>query len=309
MTEITVVVPTHNRPALLATTLRSILAQRGVELNVVVVDDGSSDSQAIRNVIEEQRDPRLQLVRHDTPRGVSAARNTGIARTTSEWVAFCDDDDVWGPEKLDAQLTAARGQSTGWSYAGEVAVDDQLRIVHGAPPLPPAEVVAELEYYNPVPAGSSNVIVRRSVLDIVGAFDATLRSAEDWDLWIRLAHHEEPSCVARPLVGCRVHGISITRNRHLMLAEVAIVARRHRVPVDWARHLRWAAWNSMLEGRRFEALGYYVRAVAAGDFVSLARAVVAIAYPQVSRRRLRSSDDAWTQEAEAWLRPFRGETK
>jgi glycosyltransferase involved in cell wall biosynthesis len=309
MTKVAVVVPTHNRPDLLAITLRSIMAQRGVELSVAVVDDGSSDPQAVRNVTEEQRDSRVQLFRHDTPRGVSAARNTGISQTTSEWVAFCDDDDVWGPEKLNAQLRMARDKSTGWAYAGEVSVDARLRVLDGAPPLPPGELVAELEHYNPVPAGSSNVIVRRSVLDIVGTWDASLRSVPDWDMWIRLARHGEPACVARPLVGCRVHGITITRNRPLMLAEVASVARRHRVPVDWARHLRWAAWNSMLEGRRFEAFTYYVRAVAAGDVVSLARAVVALCYPQVSRRRLSAPDDAWTREAEDWLRPLRGETR
>jgi glycosyltransferase involved in cell wall biosynthesis len=308
MTEIAVVVPTHNRPDMLASTLRSILAQRGVDLTVAVVDDGSSDPRAVHDTIEAHNDKRVVLCRHDVARGVSAARNTGISGTSSEWLAFCDDDDVWAPDKLIAQLTVARSESAEWAYAGDVAVDGGLRVLDGAPPLRPSELVAELEHYNPVPAGSSNVLVRRSVLDTVGAFDSTLRSVGDWDLWIRLARHGLPACVPQPLVGCRAHAITITQNRRLMLAEVGIVARRHRAPVDWARHFRWAAWNSMLEGRRLEALSHYARAVAAGDMVSLGRAAVALAYPAVARPKIPPDDD-WTRQADAWLQHIREQDK
>lgn len=305
MTEVAVVVPTHNRPGLLATTLRSILAQRGVELAVAVVDDGSSDAASVRHMVEALGDPRVHLFRHDTSRGVCAARNTGVSQTNSEWVAFCDDDDVWSPEKLETQLTAARQAPADWAYAGQVAVDERLRTLDGEPPPRPADLVAALSRYNLVPAGSSNVIIRRSALDAVGPFDPGLWSVGDWDMWIRLAHRGVPACVPRPLVGCRVHGVTITRNRKKMLAEVAIVARRHGVPVDWPRHLRWAAWNSLLENQRLEAFGYYVRAAACGDLLSLARAAVALAYPQVSRRHSSRTDDAWSREADMWLQQLR----
>src|SRR5262245_55169916 len=126
MTTVAVVIPTHNRPQMLAFTLRSVLAQRNVDLAVTVVDDGSANSHAVAAVIEALGDARVHLVRHETPRGVATARNTGIASTSSDWVAFCDDDDVWAPEKLYAQLTAAQSDSAGWAYAGDVAIDDEL---------------------------------------------------------------------------------------------------------------------------------------------------------------------------------------
>jgi glycosyltransferase involved in cell wall biosynthesis len=305
MTEIAVIVPTHDRADLLTFTLQSVLAQQGVDLVVAVVDDGSSDPRAVRAVVEALGDPRVRLLRHDSPRGVSAARNTGIASTSSEWLGFCDDDDVWAPEKLKAQLAAARSGAVGWAYTGHVWVDSELRIVDGAPPLLPRELVDAVEYYNSVPAGSSNVIVRRRVLDAVGSFDASLLSAEDWDLWIRLARHGLPAFVPEPLVGCRVHGVSITRDRRLMLAEVGIVARRQRVPVDWARHFRWAAWNSMLEGKRLEALSHYCHAIARGDLASIGRCAVALVYPGIARRRGGMSITDWTRRAEAWLGALR----
>src|SRR5687767_102587 len=162
MTEVAVIVPTHDRPELLALTLQSIVAQRQADMVVAVVDDGSLNPRAVCEVVEGVRDSRVSLIRHEAPRGVCAARNTGIAHTSSEWVAFCDDDDVWAPEKLPAQLTAARSASASWVYTGQVSIDDALRVRDGSAPLQPRELVRALEYYNPVPAGSSNVIVRRS---------------------------------------------------------------------------------------------------------------------------------------------------
>ena len=96
------VVPTHNRSRLLTTTLRSVLWQHDVDLEVIVVDDGSTDDTA--QVVAGLGDPRIRRVHHPTPQGVSAARNRGIAEATSDWVAFVDDDDLWAPDKLTRQL-------------------------------------------------------------------------------------------------------------------------------------------------------------------------------------------------------------
>src|SRR6478672_6580600 len=184
VTSIAVVVPTHDRSDLLGVTLRSILAQRGVDLSVTVVDDGSSDAEAVAAVVDSLADARVRLIRNDTPFGVSEARNVGIRSTSSEWLAFCDDDDVWAPEKLHEQLTAATAQSAGWAYAGDVAIDNELHVLNGEAPLPPSELVDALQRWNPVPAGSSNVFIRRDVLGAVGIFDPSLRSVGDWDLWV-----------------------------------------------------------------------------------------------------------------------------
>ncbi len=308
MTEVAVIVPTQNRPDLLACTLRSILAQRHVDLAVTVVDDASSDVRAVPAVIEALSDSRVRLVRHDTPRGVSAARNTGISRTVSEWLAFCDDDDVWSPEKLEAQLTAVRRSSAEWAYAGVVAVDNELRVLSGAPPLQPKQLVDVLERYNPVPAGSSNVIVRRSTLDTVGWFDPALLSAADWDLWIRLGRHGIPTGVLQPLVGYRQHRTMMRQNRRRVLGDVNVIAEKYQVAVDRARHFRWAAWDCMVERRRGEAFVYYAHAVRHGDVASIGRAAVALLYPRITERRLVQQVDHWARQAETWLEPLRAES-
>src|SRR5262249_21226643 len=129
----------------------------------------------------------------------------------------------------------------------------------------------------------------------------SLRSVGDWDLWVRLGRYGLPAWVPRPLVGCRVHRHTITRNRHLMLKEVQLVAARHDLPVDLARHFRWAAWNALLEGERFEAISHYLAAVRQGDVMSIARLGVALLHPGIAERRVRAAPSKWAREAQGWL--------
>src|SRR5918995_1163359 len=108
---VTVVVPTRNRPRLLQRTLQSILAQQALaDLEVIVVDDGSWPNGAP----EPATDARVRVVRHQTRAGVAAARNRGIALARGRWIAFCDDDDVWAPDKLVRQLEVARTTGASW---------------------------------------------------------------------------------------------------------------------------------------------------------------------------------------------------
>src|SRR6266540_60278 len=183
--DVSVVIPTRGRTRLLASTLGTVLWQRDVDFEVVVVDDGSSDDTG--EVVAGLGDTRVRLVRHPTAQGVSAARNRGIAEARGAWVAFLDDDDLWAPDKLARQLQAARGTGRAWAYAGAVKIDTNQRLIGGTPPAPPEQVAARLARWNPVPGGCSNVIISRAVLLAAGPFDHQLVNLADWDLWIRVA--------------------------------------------------------------------------------------------------------------------------
>lgn len=301
----TVVIPTRDRPEMLALTLQTVLWQQRLELEVIVVDDGvGSDT---RDVVQRVGDRRVHLLTNTGPPGVSGARNTGLGAASGDWIAFLDDDDLWAPGKLAAQIAAAEETGAIWVYGGHVNVDTSLCIRDGAPPPPPEEVVASLRRYNAVPAGASNVAVRRDVMDTVGGFDPALSTSEDWDLWLRLAAAGRPVCVPRPLVALRLHSGMASRAVERMLADVELVARRHGIPVDRARHHRWAAWMSLESGRRSVALRHYANAAAAGDLVSVARAAVALTYPRLARAGARVVADEWVREAEGWLQPLRAD--
>ena len=309
--QVSVVIPTHDRPAEFAIALDSVLSQEGVDLEVVTVDDGSRDATTVGEVVQRASDSRIALHRHDRPRGVSAARNTGISAATGQWLAFLDDDDVWAPDKLRAQLSAACDRGRCWAYAGQVSVDDRLRVVGGTPPPSSDDVVRLLQRANAVPAGSSNVIVERSVVARVGTFDPALLSGADWDLWLRLSAHGPPAVARAPLVAYRIHGGRMTRDRQRMLRDAAMIAARHDLDIDWPAHHRWAAWDSLIDGRRLEAVGHYARAARRGDLGAVPRAFVGLLAPWVGRTTLyrRHVNDPvaaeWARGAESWLVRYR----
>jgi glycosyltransferase involved in cell wall biosynthesis len=306
MTEVSVVVPTRDRRSLLAVTLASVLRQRAVDLEVIVVDDASVDRTP--RFVSELADPRITLLRHDAPRGPAAARNLGAGRARGEWVAFIDDDDVWAPHKLTRQLTAARMAGAGWVFAGVVNVDLRLSIVSGSPPPTPAEVVATLPRANPIPGGGSNVVVASELLRAVGGFDERLAPCEDWELWARLAERSEPAAAPEPLVAYRLHAGSLSLDVDRILRAVSMIEEIHETQVDRGRLHRWLAESYLRADRHAAALAQFGRAAVRGDPFGALGDVAAIANRRVRRTLGRSPGDGdpstvpWARAAETWLR-------
>ena len=305
--DVSVVIPTRDRPEMLALTLCSALLQQQVEAELLVIDDGTGPG--TRALIDRIGDARVHLLQNTGPAGVSGARNRGIGAARGRWIAFLDDDDLWAPRKLASQLAAAEDAGAGWVYAGFVNVDENLSVRDGVAPPPPKQVIADLRRHNAVPAGASNVCVRRDVLASIGGFDPRLCTSEDWDVWLRLAATGLPAWVPRPLVALRTHAGMASRQVDRMLADIDVIAKRHRIPVDRARHERWAAWMCLEGGRRTAAARHYARAVMHGDLASIARAGVALLDLRVNRRRRYTAGDDWTREANDWLQVLRSEAE
>jgi glycosyltransferase involved in cell wall biosynthesis len=318
---VSIVIPTRDRGALLAQTIQTALWQRDVALEVVVVDDGSVDDTS--DVVERVRDARVRSIRHEVSRGVSAARNRGVAEATGEWIGFCDDDDVWAPDKLLLQLGAAEASGRPWVYTGSVNVDLSNRVRGGSPPISPGRLMSLLPRWNPMPGGCSNIVVRAATLAETGGFDDALRIMADWDMWLRLADRAEPAIVSQPLVGYRVHPGNMSLDAEAFLAELRIVEQRYG-PVDRARIVRHLAQQLLRRGQRREALPLFVRAALATpprgwvtEVPQDARAVLAQLWPrvraraglpasrrEVARNRRRAARDPnreWKAQAEAWL--------
>lgn len=263
--EVTVVIPTRDRSQLLAThALPSALCQEGVSLEVVVVDDGSSDGTSER--IGELDDPRLRTLRHEAPRGVSAARNTGIAAARGEWIAFLDDDDLWAPWKLERQLAAARSAGAPWVYAAAIVVGDGARPLYAHPLPDAASVAAALEGGNIVPAGPSNVVARTDLVRRLGGFDESLSQGEDWDVWLKLARTARPAVCDEVLVATLSHAErSIFRYRPNALDDIERMLAKHR-PVTREDRLgasQWLAGQHHRAGNRLRASATYLRAAVA----------------------------------------------
>jgi glycosyltransferase involved in cell wall biosynthesis len=182
--EVSVVIPVYNRSGTIGRALQSVLAQTFCDVEVIVVDDGSSDSTA--DVVEEVVDSRIRLIALGQNRGAAAARNRGVAAATGDYLAFLDSDDIWSPEKLAAQLAyhrehelGARASCTGYILEHAASASRQRRI-------PDQSVVNRYRMVDgcEVCPGSTLLIPRTTFLQ-VGLFDEGLRRLEDWDWLIR----------------------------------------------------------------------------------------------------------------------------
>ena len=211
---VSVVIPCYNRETFIADAIESALAQTHQNLEILVVDDGSSDG--TETVIKRYlNDPRVRYFKHETNRGIPAARNTAIRQARGEYVALLDSDDMWLPNKVEAQLRVfsrdlARQVGLVWSDAyfkdnlgntetGGASVPDDI----GS--LPPEIFLKRLFQQNFIIA--QTVMVRRSCFDKVGLLDEMLTGgSDDYDFWLRLAPHFKFAYVPIPLVVARLHG-------------------------------------------------------------------------------------------------------
>jgi glycosyltransferase involved in cell wall biosynthesis len=282
--EVTVCIPTRNRWRLLsAHALPSALLQEDVDHEVIVVDDGSIDETPAR--LAELSEPRLRVLRHETRRGVAHARNTGIAAARGEWIAFLDDDDVWSPRKLRAQLDAASAQAADLVYAAIVKLDERGAVTELPPPPEPADLASALLARNVLRGGCSNVLAKTDLVRGLGGFDETLYQLADWDLWIRLAHAGRPGVCRDVLVGCVDHNQSmLLRTERDIFEEFGYLVEKHRevsrargVEFDRAFFTRWVALGSVRAGRRLRAARLYLRAARdQGDPKNVVRALAAL---------------------------------
>jgi glycosyltransferase involved in cell wall biosynthesis len=313
--------PTRNRRRLLERSLGTVLAQTGVELEVIVVDDGSRDDTA--SWVATVDDPRVCVVTHPMPRGVADARNSGIERARTPWVAFLDDDDLWAPTKLEEQLSAVNAAPpAGWACVGQVTLDQRLRIVASAsPPVDSERVLEPLLMLNAVPGGGSGVLAATDLIRDVGCFDPRLSLLADWDLWIRLAASAPAAVVDRPLLGYVRHGANMSWDVSAIGTEFAIIDGKHaglRADLGVRRDGElWSSWIADAErrsGNRWRAVAAdLVQAGRARTPRPLLRAAVTAVSPAAwiefhNRREARHVDPAWRNEADAWLEPIRAES-
>lgn len=212
MARVAVIIPAYNAAATIAATVASALGQTHGDLEVIVVDDGSTDATAAIVSTLARSDPRLRLLRGANG-GQAIARNRGIAASTAALVTFLDADDGWTPTKVAEQVRALDDHpDAAIAYGWTDYVDGAGAVLHrGSYVSLSGQVLAALVQVNFIESGS-NVMVRRSALEALapataagmGPFEPSLVPSEDWDLWLRLAERFEFVAIARPQVLYRV---------------------------------------------------------------------------------------------------------
>jgi glycosyltransferase involved in cell wall biosynthesis len=313
--EIGIVIPSRNRWPLLRTALASALAQEGVNVQVVVVDDASTDDTPVE--LEALQEPRLQVLCHAWQQGVSAARNLGLAQVSAPWVAFLDDDDVWAPGHLAAMLNSVRTSEVrperiGLVFSGHLDVD-RSRCVTGVTHAEPAAAVVEgFRHGMNLIGGPSRVVVRTDAVRAVAGFDLRLSTLADWDLWVRLAKEREIVRCPDLLVAYTHHPGNMHLDADLFLNEIEVLQDKH----GWhsgagsdltAQHLSFCVAEVYRRGgRRFHAARWYAKSFRArGEWRDLGRAAGVLLGEQVIEMSGLSHRTAPDPAYGQWLRHVR----
>ena len=215
---VSVIVPAYQAELTLSSTLATARAQTLREIEIIVVDDGSTDRTAQQAAAAAAVDPRVRVLRQENT-GVAAARNAGISAARGRWIAPLDADDIWHPTKLNRQLAAADGATytPGMVYCWSRAVDGANGVLadHGRPTFR-GDVLAPMLGSNFL-YSASIPLLRRDVVERAGGFDTTLlrrgaQGAEDLALWLAVVECESAEVAPEFLVGYRIGSGSMSRD-------------------------------------------------------------------------------------------------
>jgi len=293
MPKVTVVIPAYNAMQFLPETVESVLAQTCSDLELLIVNDGSSDNivQWANNITDE----RVKLISQEN-QGVSAARNTGIMQSNGEYLAFLDADDLWKPTKLEKQIRRFEE----YPEAGLVYTWTHLIDAFGKPinrvlaSRLEGNVWKQILVANMIGNGSS-AMVRRSCFETVGLFDPELSGAADRDMWIRIAVHYPFAVVKEPLTLWRQHTNSMSKKRQEMVKDLhrTIDKNFQSVSLDllylqnrsYSYMNLYQAWNSIDEGNIEEAISFrqqaysnYAQICLTNNYIRLSLAILLIRF-------------------------------
>jgi glycosyltransferase involved in cell wall biosynthesis len=275
---VTVVIPARNAEAFLASTIESAQAQTLEQIEILIIDDGSSDKTADVARQRASRDNRIQLIQQEWA-GVAAARNAGIEAARAEFIAPLDADDVWSPDKLRAQYDALSAASAnyGMAYCWSLGIKaDGHPADYGSQPKYSDWVLPEMILGNFIGNGSSPLI-RRSVLEAADGYDVeyferSVQGCEDRDLYLKIAERYNVLLVPMVGVGYRRHPDGMSRSPTRMAASNSLtvhklVSRNPNLPralIQWS-HVRYRMYLAALSVATWQsaaAIGYAMRAAA-----------------------------------------------
>ena len=247
---VSIVIPAYNSEKFIRETLDSCLAQTYPNIELIVIDDGSSD-----NTVEivQSYGEKVCLIQQSNS-GPAIARNTGIEAAKADYIQFCDSDDVLHPEKIERCMAIMLDKpeiALVYAKVRQVAADGESAT--GLPDFPPddyfetGQLFCKILHHGGSPLQTSTLLVRKSALESVGMYraDPYHRCAEDWDLLLRLADSYEMAGVPEILTDYRHHGHTLTTDK-LLMAEGRLQT------VQYARH--YATRKTCMDDKAYDKL-------------------------------------------------------
>jgi glycosyltransferase involved in cell wall biosynthesis len=318
---LSIVIPAYNVSAYIEEAIDSALAQTLTDLEVIVIDDGSTDDTAevIERVIKKHNDPRLKVLRRANG-GLAAARNTGILMSSGEYIGFLDADDIWLSTKTERQVEMMdRDPTIGISFSqSRYMLENGALTSHllQADKLSPS--FHDMIRRNHVGNGSAP-IVRRRCFEQAGRFNEALKSCEDYEMWCRILWLTEFRIqgIPEPLTLYRIRDTSLSFNfaKFLANADLAMTALRTQmryVPervfrAAHAEHYRIAAWKAGSTQQDAVARKLLLKALRLWPWLIVSdwrviAVAVALLIPRQSREGIIGRVKSWRQDLSALTR-------
>ncbi|MBD2594105.1 glycosyltransferase [Nostoc spongiaeforme FACHB-130] len=208
--KISVIIPTYNSEETIKTTIDSVLSQSFTDFELIVINDGSTDSTL--DVVSQIQDSRLKVFSFENAGG-NVSRNRGLKQAVGEFVSFLDADDVWTSDKLVSQLEVLQDNiDARIAYSWTDYIDENGKfLVSGSHITVNGDVYERLLVSNFLENGSNPLIYREALIEL-GGFDESLSAAQDWDMWLRLATKYSFVCVPKVQILYRVSANSLSSN-------------------------------------------------------------------------------------------------
>ena len=207
---VSVIIPTYKRrTGMVERAVKSVLNQSYQKLEIIIVDDSPADFEfrdAIKNMLDRLNDDRVSYIRHVNNMGACAARNTGIEAAKGTYLAFLDDDDEWLPEKLEKQIKKIKIDKIGLVYCKQIVINDTLMEKKINNRKCYSGMVFDKLIMDNFIGSTSFVLVKKECFQNVGMFNTKMESAQDGEMWLRIAKTYQVDYVDEPLVIYHVHG-------------------------------------------------------------------------------------------------------
>jgi len=227
---ISVIIPTYNRADIITDAINSVLEQTYQIFEIIVVDDGSTDNTV--EIIKKIDDSRIIYIYQENSGRPSAARNTGIKKSTGDYIAFLDSDDLWHREKLEKQIAILDnnpniGLVTNWS-SYKTFNNEEIKIKMSQAKSQRENILYILTAPDKAFTGTPTLLVRKECLEKVGSFDETMTFCEDWDLFFRISLLYEIYNIEKVLTYIRIHqeNISKTPNANAFMESYLIYLQK-----------------------------------------------------------------------------------
>lgn len=226
--QISVIIPAYNAERTILETIASVQQQTFSNFELIIINDGSTDRTL--ELLNSVEDPRLKIFSYSNG-GLPVARNRGISHASGDFIAFLDADDLWTPDKLEAQLAALQQHpEAGVAYSWTYYMDENGESIHSSKTVSfEGNVYANMLLGNFLESGS-NPLIRKHAIESVGEFDSTLASCEDWEYWLRLAARwpfvvvPKQQILYRQTSGAMSSKIEVMEKYHLIVIERAFAS-------------------------------------------------------------------------------------